>query len=55
MPAEITKDDANAAWEIAWRIYPATNVEDGTARTVYIAGYLAGLAEGRKAAEPKSA
>ncbi len=45
---DYTQADANAAWERAWRIYPETTVEDGMARTVYIAGYLAGISEGRK-------
>ncbi len=51
---DYTQADASAAWERAWRIYPETNVEDGMARTVYIAGYLAGIEEGKKIPENKA-
>ncbi len=46
--SDTLRSDANAASARAWRIYPDTNVEDGMARTVYIAGYLAGIEEGKK-------
>lgn len=49
--AETLRTDAKTAWDRAWAIYPQVNVEDGQARVAFIAGYLAGLAEGRKQPE----
>lgn len=52
--SDTLRTDAKTAHDRAWRIYPQVNVEDGQARTVYIAGYLAGLEEGRKSPENSS-
>lgn len=46
--SDTLRTDASAAWDQAWRIYPEVNVEDGIARTVFIAGYLAGVKAGRE-------
>ena len=45
---------AAIALSMAIKYHNIGTVQDGMARTVYIAGYLAGIEEGRKIAENKS-